>query len=182
MIDPATHFSSTLQLQATEQCSQDSNQALYVTIDKIENIVMDSEDVRKWLRDHPNAPDTIRFHSLQKLGRSISRQLAPLDVDRHDWKHNANGFAGAEKEGMFTSCLQRVKRMWTIMPRRSHDDLCRTLLNHGAALWFIRTNQVGGKFKRTYPLAPGGRLLTRKQRIPKKSTSRTKSSGWSKHK
>ena len=40
-----------------------------------------------------------------------------------------------------------------MLPRRAHDKIAKILLVHGAQLWFIRTNQVGGNNQDVKPLA-----------------------------
>ena len=41
-----------------------------------------------------------------------------------------------------------------MLPRQGHDDISRIFLDHGASLWFLRTNQVGGEDPNIEPVAP----------------------------
>jgi len=41
-----------------------------------------------------------------------------------------------------------------MLPRRANDEIATILLKHGAKLWFVRTNQVGGFEDNITPIAP----------------------------
>lgn len=53
-------------------------------------------------------------------------------------------------KGLFSGVLS-----WqTMMPRWGHDAVARVFLRHGAQLWFLRTNIVGGNDPRVEPVPP----------------------------
>ena len=55
----------------------------------------------------------------------------------------------------FFSTLFRTATTWrTMLPRRANDEIATILLKHGAKLWFVRTNQVGGFEDNITPIAP----------------------------
>jgi predicted Abi (CAAX) family protease len=41
-----------------------------------------------------------------------------------------------------------------MLPRQAHDEVSRIFLDRGAALWFLRTNQIGGEDPSIEPVAP----------------------------
>ena len=41
-----------------------------------------------------------------------------------------------------------------MLPRQAHDQVSRIMLDHGATLWFLRTNQLGGEDLTIEPIAP----------------------------
>lgn len=41
-----------------------------------------------------------------------------------------------------------------MLPRQGHDQISRIFLDHGASLWFLRTNQIGGEDPNIEPVAP----------------------------
>ena len=136
-------------------CVQDSNQALYIALDHIEDQIKADPTLQEWLDTHPDDPETCRFRELQSLGRALNRDLAPIGIVRADWKRNADEVAGAPQAKNWLVLLFRILTSWqTMLPRRGHDEIARTLLNHGAKLWFIRTNQVGGHNPDIIPYAP----------------------------
>ncbi|HEY9645607.1 MAG TPA: hypothetical protein V6C88_04510 [Chroococcidiopsis sp.] len=136
-------------------CVQDSNQALYVTIKRFEHRVNTSPAIQHWLQHHAHHPQTQRLKRLIKLGRSLERQLAPLGVIRRDWQRNAQTLTGTRPASGWLATLRVSLLSWqTLLPRRAHDTIAQLLLKQGAALWFIRTNQIGGHDPTIEPVAP----------------------------
>nr|WP_242040718.1 abortive infection protein [Coleofasciculus sp. FACHB-1120] len=136
-------------------CVQDANQALFVTIKQVEKQVASNPRIQEWLRRHPTDAQTLRFQQLVKLGRSLEKQLAPLGIIRSDWQENAENLAGTRTaDGTLTTILKAATTWRTMLPRRAHDEIATILLNNGATLWVIRTNQVGGFNSDIVPRAP----------------------------
>ncbi len=140
-------------------CVQDSNQALYITIETLKNQIQTNAALAGWLKNHPDAPETQRFQRLVQLGKRFEQVLVPRGVIRPDWRQNAEilaGVAGREHYS-FTDqdTLANALLSWqTILPRVAHDTLSTIFLEQGASLWFLRTNQVGGFMPEILPLAP----------------------------
>ncbi|MGK7891250.1 MAG: hypothetical protein AB4042_18125, partial [Leptolyngbyaceae cyanobacterium] len=167
-------------LSPITSCVQDSNQALYATIRRVEQQVEASPAIQQWLADHPNHPQTLRFQQLVALGRSLERQLVPLGIIRRDWQQRLDEVTAALNQARNTENVDQMyslpelsgvpshHRLWskqrqllmalsswrTVLPRRSHDELTSILLDQGAQLWFIRTNQIGGENPAIAPRVP----------------------------
>lgn len=147
-----------------QSCVQDSSQALYETIQVIRDRVDTSPEVKQWLAEHPNDPQTQQFQALIELGQQLQRVLVPLGIARPDWHENAEVLAGIEDGDVqapdarsLNDVPTSVKNLlsWrTVMPRVAYDSITAILLNQGAELWFLRTNQVGGQNPAILPLAP----------------------------
>ncbi|MBD2460721.1 abortive infection protein [Oscillatoria sp. FACHB-1407] len=138
-----------------KSCVQDSNQALYIMIERLEEQIEANPQIRDWLRAHPNHPQTARFQELMSIGRSLKRQLKPFGLTRLDWQKNADAIAGTEpRSGALRALLAGFTTWRTMLPRRAHDEISNILLRHGASLWVIRTNQVGGNNPKITPYAP----------------------------
>lgn len=136
-------------------CVQDSNQALYVTIKRIEQQVESNPRIQDWLRRHPHDPQTRRFQQLVDLGRSLEQNLVPLGIVRSDWRNNAERLSGTGAANNLIRTLFKGVSTWrTMLPRRAHDEIATILLKNGASLWVIRTNQVGGFDPEIKPSAP----------------------------
>jgi predicted Abi (CAAX) family protease len=136
-------------------CVQDSNQALYVTIKSIEAAIQSNPRIQDWLQRHPDHAQTRRFQRLVKLGRSLERQLVPLGIVRSDWQENAQPLAGTRPPLDALSNFFAALTTWrTVLPRRAHDEIAAIFLKHGASVWLIRTNQVGGFDPDIKPRAP----------------------------
>lgn len=136
-------------------CVQDSNQALYVTIKRIEAAIQSNARIQEWLKRHPDHPQTRRFEKLVQLGRSLERQLVPLAIVRSDWQENTQTLAGTRPaENSFKDFLAALTTWRTVLPRRAHDEIAAIFLKHGASLWLLRTDQVGGFDPDIKPIAP----------------------------
>ncbi|RMG08022.1 MAG: abortive infection protein, partial [Cyanobacteria bacterium J055] len=136
-------------------CVQDSNQALYIAIQRIEQQVACHPQILDWLRSHPTHPQTLRFQRLQALGTALEKLLVPLGIVRPDWERNARQLAGITPEPNIFRALYKTVTSWrTMLPRFAYDEIARLFLKHGAKLWFLRTNQVGGFDADIVPKAP----------------------------
>ena len=137
-------------------CVQDSSQALYTAIKVIKQRVSSTTAIQQWLKTHPNDPQTLRWKKLVSLGAALEEQLTPLGIVRADWESNATEVTGIDTPQPF-----RERSIWagltswrSVMPRQAHDELAALFLKHGAKLWFLRTNQVGGSQADINPVAP----------------------------
>lgn len=136
-------------------CVQDANQALYVAIKRFEQQVQSTPTIQQWLTEHPQDGEAQRFRELVQLGRSLENQLIPLKIVRRDWQQNAQTLMGARPDPGWFSTTRAALTSWrSLLPRRAHDEVSAILLHHHAALWFIRTNQIGGDNPDILPLAP----------------------------
>jgi predicted Abi (CAAX) family protease len=140
-------------------CVQDSNQALYITIEILKNQITTNAAIIDWLKVHPHDPETQRFQKLVQLGDRLKQVLAPRGVIRPDWQQNAKILAGVKDRHHYAfiqqDTLANALLSWqSMLPRGSHDAISTLFLEQGATLWFLRTNQVGGSMPEILPLAP----------------------------
>ncbi len=142
-------------------CVQDSNQALFVTIDQIRRQVLSSPAIQQWWATHPHDPTVQRFEQLIRLADDLERYLTPFGIVRADWKTNADILAGTTppasahpSHAWWQTLLEAFGSWRTILPRQAQDELSIRFLKHGAKLWVLRTNQIGGNDPDIYPIAP----------------------------
>ncbi len=142
-------------------CVQDSNQALFLTIQTIREKVTSNPDIQQWWSSHPDDLTIKRFKRLIALGDDLQKQLMPLGIVRADWQSNADALSGTQiKQGDFTHTagsknMGTALASWrTILPRQVQDELNALFLKHGAKLWFLSTYQVGGDNPEIFPIAP----------------------------
>jgi predicted Abi (CAAX) family protease len=144
-------------------CVQDSNQALFATVQQVRKTVADSPAIQTWLASHPEDPTTLRFQRLVAFGDAVENQLMPLGIVREDWRSNSEALSGMEirahtfrhTQAQGSANLLAALTSWrTILPRQTQDELSLLLLKNNARLWFLRTNQVGGNNPDIFPTAP----------------------------
>jgi predicted Abi (CAAX) family protease len=147
---------------AATSCVQDSNQALFATMQSIRKQVESSPEIQRWWSSHPHDPTVKRFEQLIALGNDLQRELVPFGIVRQDWKSNAAVLSGTQIEpqkfvragGGVENILTALTSWRTILPRQAQDELSIQFLRHGATLWFLQTNQVGGNNPTILPIAP----------------------------
>jgi len=136
-------------------CVQDSNQALYITIQKITNQVAQNSQIQTWLQANPNHPQTQRFNQLITLGKSLEQELVPLGIIRADWQEQITEGTGTKRDtSLLGDFFSGITTWRTLLPRPAFDRLAQIFLDQGADLWFLRTNQIGGQDPDILPLAP----------------------------
>lgn len=138
-------------------CVQDSNQALFIAIEQIKYRASQQPQVLEWIKQHPDSPDLQRLNQFKALGNALEETLTPYGVIRPDWKNNAESLAGISPRGEFishTGLFSGVLSWQTMMPRWGQDQIARVFLLHGAQLWFLRPNQVGGYDPTIAPIPP----------------------------
>ncbi|WP_255110382.1 type II CAAX prenyl endopeptidase Rce1 family protein [Synechococcus sp. RedBA-s] len=134
-------------------CVQDSSQALFIAIDRLRRRTANEPELRRWIKAHPQENSSQAFRQLAGLSSSLDELLSPFGMVRSDWRHNAAVVAG----GSFVRGETGVDALlsWrSMLPRRAHDDMARVFLQHGASLWFLRSNQLAGGDTSLEPLAP----------------------------
>ncbi|NJL91535.1 MAG: abortive infection protein [Coleofasciculaceae cyanobacterium SM2_1_6] len=136
-------------------CVQDSNQALYITIQKITNQVAQNPQIQTWLAANPDHPQTQRFNQLVTLGKALKKELVPLGIIRADWQEQVTEGTGTQRDNSVLGDFFSGITTWrTLLPRPAFDRLAQIFLDQGADLWFLRTNQIGGNDPDILPLAP----------------------------
>lgn len=136
-------------------CVQDSNQALYITIQRIEKIVESSPEILNYIQSHPETQQAQYFKSLVSLRDALEKQLTPFKVVRRDWEKNVKELSGIGANSNMISTMTRALSTWrTIFPRRAQDEIAEIFLQQGAIEWVLRTNQVGGFDPDILPVAP----------------------------
>ena len=137
-------------------CVQDSNQALYIATEQLKLQILANPQIKQWLENNPENPESKEFREFIKLGLDLRDSLTPRGVVRPDWQENAKYLAGIKDGNLFNQVtFQNTIDSWnTMLPRQGHDDISRIFLDHGASLWFLRTNQVGGEDPSIEPVAP----------------------------
>ncbi len=134
-------------------CAQDSNQAMYAGAAHLEAAVIAHRGTLKaWGAQNPDQVQ--QFQQLLNLRRAIQKKLLPLGSARADWADERESL-GSNLSDFPIQTLGRGLLSWrTMLPRKASDTITDLCLRHGAALWVLRTNQVGGYDPGIEPLAP----------------------------
>lgn len=133
-------------------CTQDSNQALYASLKRFRQQIEANPDVLDWIRREPTRRD--RFRRLLKLAQALRRELMPLGTARADWQSNAEMLGLSLEDEPIENILRGLGSWRTIFPRVASDAIAHVVLKHGGSIWVLRTNQIGGDDPDIAPVAP----------------------------
>lgn len=134
-------------------CSQDSNQALFVSIQQFQKFMENKENwLENWLENHPEyqAP----FDELLNLEKALERELQPFGRPRQDWEKNLYNLGSTLEDEPLRNLYMGLGSWRTMFPRLASDAIVKIFLKQGACIWVLRTNQVGGFDPNIEPVAP----------------------------
>lgn len=130
------------QISPSNNCTQDSNQALYAVIKRIDATLRAQPEEAKWLADTPE--EARRMAQLVQLGKDLKHQLLPLGAARADWEWGARTIGSSLSENPLTSLWLGIRTWRTAIPSVAVRYLVNAFMRHGATAWALRTHQVGG--------------------------------------
>ncbi len=134
-------------------CSQDSNQALFASIRSLfQEIANNQTLLQTWLKNNPSqAP---RYQQLLDVKEKLYRKLQPLGSPRSDWDANEFNLGMTMEDEPLRNLWVGLGSWRTLLPRKASDAIVQVFLQQGAAVWVLRTNQVGGHDPDIEPIAP----------------------------
>lgn len=134
-------------------CAQDSNQAMYASATHLEAAVRAHRATLKaWEAQNPDQAK--QFQQLLNLRRNLQQELLPFGSARADWADERESL-GSNLADFPLKTLGRGLLSWrTMLPRKASDTMTQLCLRHGAALWVLRSNQIGGYDPEIEPIAP----------------------------
>ncbi|MDX2229981.1 MAG: CAAX protease [Leptolyngbyaceae cyanobacterium bins.349] len=134
-------------------CSQDSNQALFSCLSQTETAVSKNQDwLRTWAQHHPEKAQ--QFQALIELQKELKQELQPLGGSRPDWEKNELNLGSTLEDHPIRNLITGLGSWRTMFPRLASDKIARIFLKRGAAIWVLRTNQIGGYDPNIEPIAP----------------------------
>ncbi len=133
-------------------CVQDSNRALFASIRTTVRILQANPQILQLLLE--TADQAQRFRTLQALGKDLERLLEPFGSPRADWEQNEYNLGSTLEDNLLQNLWTGLGSWRTILPRKASDAIVQTFLKHGASVWVLRTNQIGGSDPEIEPIAP----------------------------
>lgn len=138
---------------AASNCAQDSNQALFASLRQIERqIAAHSEALDRWREQHPE--QTERLAALLSLKKALRQKLQPLGGPKSSWERNEYHLGTTMEDGLLRNLRTGLGSWRTLLPRLASDTVVKVFLDHGASVWVLRTNQIGGYDPDIEPVAP----------------------------
>ena len=133
-------------------CAQDSNQALFASIQQTTKALEANPELLRSLRANPEQAQ--RFQVLQQLREELQSELQPLGGPRSDWAKNEFNLGTTMEDNPLQNLKTGLGSWRTILPRLASDTVVRSFLRQGASVWVLRTSQIGGHDPNIAPIAP----------------------------
>jgi predicted Abi (CAAX) family protease len=134
-------------------CAQDSNQALFASIQDTKAIIQSNQDwLQNWGSVYPQQAE--RFGQLIKLGADLKRELQPFGKPRPDWENQEYNLGSTLEDEPLRNLAMGLGSWRTLLPRKASDTVVQIFLKYNACVWVLRTNQVGGYDPDIEPVAP----------------------------
>ena len=134
-------------------CSQDSNRALFATLERMEDSLETYADwLQSWADRYPQ--QAARLQDAAQLGDELQAALQPFGTPRADWEKNEYNLGSTLEDEPIRNLLMGLGSWRTLLPRKASDTIVKVFLDHGASVWVLRTNQIGGEYPEIEPIAP----------------------------
>ncbi|MEB3338403.1 MAG: CAAX protease, partial [Leptolyngbyaceae bacterium] len=133
-------------------CSQDSNQAFYSAIQRVDNALKADPELRNWILQAPVQAQ--RLYQLRKLDTTIRHTLLPFGSARSDWEHGENNLGISPEQNPWEQLWIGIRSWRTLLPRLASQAIATQFLKQGASIWVLRTSQIGGDDPDIAPVAP----------------------------
>ena len=132
-------------------CSQDSNQALFASIRSLRNLHKNPQALQLLLQEPDQAQ---RFNQLQALGKDLEQALQPFGGLRSDWEKNEYNLGSTIEDEPLRNLWTGIGSWRTMLPRKASDTIAHAFLKYNASVWVLRTNQIGGNDPDIEPIPP----------------------------
>ncbi|MBD2579893.1 CAAX protease [Oscillatoria sp. FACHB-1406] len=138
---------------AANNCSQDSNRALLVSIQELERAVRTQSDwIQEWEAENPQQAQS--FRKLLRLDRALKRQFKLFGSLRPDWVNNDYNLGSTLEDKPLRNLATGLSSWRSLLPRLANDTTVKVFIDRGASVWVLRTNQIGGRDPDIEPIAP----------------------------
>ncbi|WP_035991407.1 CAAX amino protease [Leptolyngbya sp. KIOST-1] len=134
----------------SNNCSQDSNQALFASLQGIAQSLHRHADAL--IDQHPDQAEPL--HQLALFGRDLKDTLQPLGGLRPAWEKNEFNLGSSIEDEPIRNLIMGLGSWRTVFPRKASDVVVHRFLKYGASAWVLRTSQVGGHDPDIEPIAP----------------------------
>ncbi len=135
---------------ATNNCAQDSAQAMFRAIRDMGKILAARADIRAELSDTP--AEASNLAQLEEVGEELRRVLVPWGSAREDWEYGITNLG--ESDGVIGTLGKAVSSWRTMLPPVAARAIAEVFIEHGASVWVLRTYQVGGDDPDVAPIVP----------------------------
>jgi predicted Abi (CAAX) family protease len=134
-------------------CAQDSNQALFASIRSLTQAIESNQTtLQTWLTQQPTQAQ--RYQQLLDVKAKLYDKLQSFGSPRADWEANEFNLGTTLEDQPLRNLWMGLGSWRTLLPRKASDSIVQVFLQHGASVWVLRTNQIGGHDPEIEPISP----------------------------
>jgi predicted Abi (CAAX) family protease len=133
-------------------CAQDSNRALFATLEDVQRFVREHPAFDAWSRSSPG--DYGRYRALASLASDLRKKLQPWGSPRPDWTGNQYTVGSTMEDAPMESLARGLGSWRCILPRLAFDTIAGTFLHHGAGATVWGMSYLGGERSDVAPVVP----------------------------
>ncbi|MGV0028887.1 CAAX protease [Phormidesmis priestleyi] len=134
-------------------CAQDSNQALFASIRSLSQAIEANQTLlQSWLTNDPIQAQ--RYQQLLNVKAKLNLKLQPFGSPRADWETNEFNLGSTLEDEPLRNLWTGLGSWRTLLSRKASDTIVQVFLEQGAAVWVLRTNQIGGYDPDIEPITP----------------------------
>jgi hypothetical protein len=137
---------------AANNCSQDSNRALFATLRALQRYVENHPSLARWVQKSP--AEFERYTALTALAKDLRKKLQPFGAPRRDWSDNTYNLGTTIEDAPIQNLIAALGSWRCILPRLAFNTIVGTFLRHGASVTILGTDQIGGERSDVAPVVP----------------------------
>lgn len=128
---------------AANNCSQDSNRALFATLRALRTYIESHPGFENWAARSP--AEFGRYRTLLELTDALRKQLQPFGAPRRDWSRNEYDLGTTMEDAPVPNLVAALGSWRCILPRLAFDTIVGTFLRFDSSLDVLGTNAIGGE-------------------------------------
>lgn len=143
---------------AVTSCSQDSNQAAFISLSRFLDWTQNSTSVKSLIEARRTNPEGQMLYELKEIAEQYKKRIISFAGLRTNWKEARDAPLAVSRPpstNMFGSIIAAIASHKFLTPDGANKEVLKLLYEYGATEWFVRTNQVGGQKPNITPTAVG---------------------------
>ena len=136
----------------SNNCSQDSNRALFATLRALRRYVEAHPHLEEWIARSPQ--EYARYREFLALTEDLRKKLQPFGAPRRDWSDNEYNLGTTIEDAPMANVIAALGSWRCILPRLAFNTIAGTFFRHGASGSVLGTNQIGGERPDVEPVVP----------------------------
>jgi predicted Abi (CAAX) family protease len=132
--------------------AQDSNRALFATLESIDRFVKTHPAIATWPQTHPG--QAARYDRLRALLEDLRKRLQPFGNARSDWSQNEYNLGATLEDAPIGNLMTALGSWRCLLPRLAFNTIADAFVRHGATATILGCDQIGGDRSDIVPIAP----------------------------